>query len=108
MCWKKNPCRRRWVRVPTLKGKKGRSKWLWGYPKTIKHFHSCSFLFATLVKKLEKDFGNPFVPGTCLSSILVVETSKTRSFPIKTRVIWVPGIYIYNYKLYSIYSYLNK
>ena len=36
------------------------------------------------------------IPGTCLSSILVVEPSKTRSFPIKTRVIWVtwvPGIY---------------
>ena len=36
-----------------------------------------------------------YIPGTCLSSILVVEPSKTRSFPIKTRVIWVPGIYIY-------------
>ena len=36
------------------------------------------------------------IPGTCLEpSILVVEPSKTRSFPIKTRVIWVPGIYIY-------------
>ena len=36
-----------------------------------------------------------FMPGTCLEpSILVVEPSKTRSFPIKTRVIWVPGIYI--------------
>ena len=39
-----------------------------------------------------------YIPGTCLSSILVVEPSKTRSFPIKTRVIWVPGIYIYIYK----------
>ncbi len=28
-----------------------------------------------------------YIPGTCLSSILVVEPSKTRSFPIKTRVI---------------------
>ena len=27
-----------------------------------------------------------------MSSILVVESSKTRSFPIKTGVIWVPGI----------------
>ena len=33
-----------------------------------------------------------YVPGTCLSSILVVEPFKTRSFLIKTRVIWVPGI----------------
>ena len=31
------------------------------------------------------------IPGTCLSSILVVEPFKTRSLPIKTRVIWVPG-----------------
>ena len=28
-------------------------------------------------------------------SILVVKPSKIRSLPIKTRVIWVPGIYIY-------------
>ena len=31
------------------------------------------------------------LPGTCLSSILVVEPSNLRSFPIKTRGIWVPG-----------------
>ena len=31
------------------------------------------------------------LPRACLSSILVVEPYKTRSFPIKTRVIWVPG-----------------
>ena len=36
-----------------------------------------------------------YTPGTSLSSILVIEPSKTRSFPIKTRVIWVPGKYIY-------------
>ena len=30
-------------------------------------------------------------PGTCSSSILKVEPSKTRPFPTKTRVIWVPG-----------------
>ena len=34
------------------------------------------------------------VPGTCLSSISSLGPSKTRSFPIKTRVIWVPGIII--------------
>ena len=38
---------------------------------------------------------NLYVPGTFLSSILRLQPSKTRSFPIKTRVIWVPGIYIY-------------
>ena len=32
-----------------------------------------------------------YISGTCLFSILVVEPFKTRSFPIKTRVIWVPG-----------------
>ena len=31
------------------------------------------------------------LPGTCLSSILRVEPSKTRPFPTKTMVIWVPG-----------------
>ena len=33
------------------------------------------------------------IPGTCLSSIFGFQPSKTRSFPIKTRVIWVPGIF---------------
>ena len=33
---------------------------------------------------------------------LVVEPYKTRSLPIKTRVIWVPGIYIYT-QIYGIY-----
>ena len=30
-------------------------------------------------------------PGTCLSFIFSLDPSKTRSFPIKTRVNWVPG-----------------
>ena len=38
-----------------------------------------------------------YIPGTCLSSILVVEPFKRRPFPNKTRVIWVPGVYIYIY-----------
>ena len=37
---------------------------------------------------------NVYIPGTCVSSILVVEPSKTRSnFQSKTRVIW--GLYIH-------------
>ena len=36
------------------------------------------------------------VPGTHLSLVLGVGPSKTGSFIIKTRVIWVPGIYIIN------------
>ena len=36
--------------------------------------------------------------GTCLSSILVVEPSKLRSFPIKTRGIWVPGRHCFFFK----------
>ena len=35
-----------------------------------------------------------FIPGTCLSSIIGLDLSQTRSFPIKTRVIWVPGMTI--------------
>ena len=35
-----------------------------------------------------------YIPGTCLSSIFSFEPSKAKSFPIKTRVIWDPGIYI--------------
>ena len=34
------------------------------------------------------------IPGTCLSSIFGFEPSKRRPFPFKTRVIWVPGMYI--------------
>ena len=34
-----------------------------------------------------------YIPGTCLSSILEVEPSKTRPFSSKTRVIEVPGRY---------------
>ena len=40
-----------------------------------------------------KNFWNLELPGTCLSSILGVEPFKTRSFPIKTRVIRVLGSY---------------
>ena len=36
-----------------------------------------------------------YIPGTCLSSILGLQPSKTRSFPSKTEVIWVPGIHKY-------------
>ena len=36
-----------------------------------------------------------YIPETCLSFVLGVEPSKRRAFPIKTRVMWVPGIYIY-------------
>ena len=35
------------------------------------------------------------IPGTCLSSFLGLQPSKTMPFPIKTKVIWGPGIYIY-------------
>ena len=34
-----------------------------------------------------------YIPGACLSSILVQHPSKTRTFPIKARVIWVLGTY---------------
>ena len=38
-----------------------------------------------------------YVPGTCLSSILGFEPSKRRPFPFKTKVSWVPGMYIFMY-----------
>ncbi len=38
-----------------------------------------------------------YIPGTCLSSILVLQPSNRRPFPIKTGVIWAPGIQIYVY-----------
>ena len=34
------------------------------------------------------------LPGTCLSPVLRLQPSKTRSFPIKTGVIWVPARYM--------------
>ncbi len=40
-----------------------------------------------------------YIPGSFLSFILRLKPSKTRSFPTKTRVIWVPGIYIYTKSL---------
>ena len=64
-----------------------------------------------------KLFGQPsyiYVPGTCLSSILGLEPSKRRPFPIKTGVIWVPGIsiyihlYIYIYILYMTHNLKRK
>ena len=43
-----------------------------------------------------------YIPGTCVPSILGLEPSKRRSFPLKIRVIWVLGMYM----LYDIYSLL--
>ena len=39
------------------------------------------------------------IPGTQMTSIFEGQPSKTRPFPIKTRVIWVPGICIYIYTI---------
>ncbi len=36
-----------------------------------------------------------YIPGTQMISIFEGQPPKTRFFPIKTRVIWVPGIYKY-------------
>ena len=38
-----------------------------------------------------------YIPGTQMTSIFEGQPPKTRPFPIKTRVSWVPGIYIYIY-----------
>ena len=37
-----------------------------------------------------------YIPRTQLTSIFEGQPFKTRPFPIKTRVVWVPGIYILN------------
>ena len=34
------------------------------------------------------------MPGTQMTSIFEGQPPKTRPFPIKTRVIWVPGVYM--------------
>ena len=39
------------------------------------------------------------IPGTPMTSIFEGQPPKTRPFPTKTRVIWVPGIYIYDVNL---------
>ena len=46
-------------------------------------------------------YDNIYIPRTQLSSIFEGQPSKTRPFSIKTRVIWVLGIYM------SIYTYMN-
>ena len=38
------------------------------------------------------------LPGTPLTSIFEGQPPKTRPFPIKTGVIWVPGIYPFNFQ----------
>ena len=43
-------------------------------------------------------------PGTQITSIFEGQPRKTRPFPIKTRVIWVPGIYVYIYINNCIYG----
>ena len=48
-----------------------------------------------------------YIPGTCLSSILVVEPSKTRSFPSKQGPFgFQVHIYIYIYICIYIYTYI--
>ena len=41
-----------------------------------------------------------YIPGTQMTSIFEGQPPKTRPFPIKTRVIWVPGIYIVSISIY--------
>ncbi len=49
-----------------------------------------------------------YIPGTCLSSILEFEPSKRRPFPIKTGVIWVPGINICYINATEIAYYIDR
>ena len=36
-----------------------------------------------------------YIPGTQETSVFEGQPPKTRPFPIKTRVIWVPGCYVF-------------
>ena len=45
----------------------------------------------TLREKEMLGIGKKYVPGTQMTSIFEGQPTKTRPFPIKTRVIWVPG-----------------
>ncbi len=46
-----------------------------------------------------------YIPRTQITSIFEGQAPKTRPFPIKTRVIWVPGIYIYIHMYIDNYIY---
>ncbi len=43
---------------------------------------------------IRPDIYTQYIPGTQMTSIFEGQPPKTRPFPIKTMVIWVPGIYI--------------
>ena len=47
-----------------------------------------------------------YIPRTVMTSICEGQPPKIRSFPTKTRVIWVQGIYIYMY-IYTVYTYTS-
>ena len=55
-----------------------------------------------MAKKRKREEQDPqtvaYMPGTCLSPVLGLQPSKTRSFPTQTVVIWVPGGYTYFFK----------
>ena len=48
-----------------------------------------------------------YIPGTPMTSIFEGQPPKTRPFPTKTRVIWVPGIYTYIFLASQRYSFIH-
>ena len=52
--------------------------------------------------------GIEYIPGTQMSSIFEGQPHIIRPFPFKTRVLWVPGVYIYIYPIYILYSLLSQ
>ena len=56
--------------------------------------YSKCYLYLYIVTLKMMSWLGVYIPGTCLSPILGLQPSKTRSFPIKTGVVWVPGMHI--------------
>ena len=65
--------------------------------------YSKCYLYLYIVTLKMMSWLGVYIPGTCLSPILGLQPSKTRSFPIKTGVVWVPGMHI-NIYVHTIYT----
>ena len=92
------PCSKSWIKAHVCDGVRSCLLAM----GNLRHWRSCCascggagcfFFSLSFGKKTDRHINCIYtLPGTCLSSILGLQPSKTRSFPIKTRVIWVPGI----------------
>ena len=78
----------------------------WGFPP-----HHCCYQPQGWMRSMKKvmrwRYMYTYIPGTLMTSIFEGQPSKTLPFPIKTVVIWVPGMYIYIYMYVYIYKYIH-